>query len=207
MARHAPLDLRERAAAIAGRPLLPNQIDKFNKYLELLREWGSVHRLIGSTDPAWIVENLFLDSLLFLRLLPATVRSVMDLGAGAGVPGVPIKIACPDLQLVLVESKQRKVSFLSTVVRELELTDTGVVNARAESAPAELLGAFDAVVMRCAGQSDRLVPFALSFLRPGGVVIKSASPMPSERQAPNMVRVPGVKSGAQRTFEVYRHPR
>ncbi len=206
MARHAPLDLRERAAAIAGRPLLPNQVHQFNKYLELLKKWGSVHRLIGSTDSAWIVENLFLDSLLFLRLLPGTAHSVMDLGAGAGVPGVPIKIARPEIRLTLVESKQRKVSFLSTVVRELELTDTRVVNARAESAPAELLGAFDTVVMRCAGPSHRLVPFALRFLRPGGVVIKSASPTPGERQALNMVRVSGVKAGAQRTFEVYRHP-
>lgn len=206
MARHAPLDLRERAAAIAGRPLLPNQIAQFNKYLELLRKWGAVHRLIGSTDPAWIVENLFLDSLLFLKLIPPNVRSLMDLGSGAGVPGLPIKIVRPEVHVTLVESRQRKVSFLSTVVRELELTETRIINARAESAPAELLGAFDTVVMRCAGPSHRLLPFALSFLRPGGVVIKSASPRSGERQGPDMVRVPGLKAGAQRTFEVYQRP-
>ncbi|MBI2014675.1 MAG: class I SAM-dependent methyltransferase, partial [Candidatus Rokubacteria bacterium] len=67
-------------------------------------KWQKTQRLIGSDDPAWIVENLFLDSLLFLRFLPTPVRSLLDLGSGAGLPGIPLKIVRGNLDLVLVES-------------------------------------------------------------------------------------------------------
>ena len=85
--------------------------------------------MVGSDGPAWIVENLFLDSLLFLRVLPTPLHSLLDLGSGAGLPGIPLKIVRGDLELVLVESRRRRASFLSTVVRELALANVRVIDA------------------------------------------------------------------------------
>ena len=109
------------ARRILGRALDQSEEGRFDKYLTLLIKWSSVHRLVGWTEPVWIVENLFLDSLLFLKVLPDTVRSLMDLGSGAGIPGVPLKIVRRHLQVTLLEARERRVSFLSTVVRELGL--------------------------------------------------------------------------------------
>jgi len=106
-----------------------------------LLEWQRTHRLVGSSEPRWIVENLFLDSLLFLRVLPPGITTLLDLGSGAGIPGIPIKLVRPAIQLVLVESRRRRASFLSTAVRDLGLSGTRVVGGRAEDHLAELAGA------------------------------------------------------------------
>jgi 16S rRNA (guanine527-N7)-methyltransferase len=158
--------------------------------------------LIGWTEPLWIVENLFLDSLLFLKVLPGTVRSLMDLGSGAGIPGIPIKIVQPSIRLTLLEARQRRASFLSTAIRELALPETRVVNERAEQASGDLAGSFDAVVVRCVGTPDRLVPLALGFLRPGGLLVSSAAPDESSRRPDDVVVVPGFRAGTTRTFVV-----
>ncbi len=163
-------------------------------------KWGSIHRLIGSTAPTWVVEHLFLDSLLFLNLIPPTTETLMDLGSGPGVPGVPIKIVRPELQVTLVEARQRKVSFLSTVVRELGLAQTRVVNARAEAAPEELHGTFDAVVMRCAGDLGSVLTLAARFVVPGGLVIASGPPQPRGLPSGEWIQIPGVRPGSTRAF-------
>src|SRR5918992_1358518 len=109
------------AREILGRPLSQSEAALFYKYMTLLIKWSSTHRMIGWAEPLWIVENLFLDSLLFLRILPPDIRSVMDLGAGAGIPGIPLKIVCSELHVTLLEARRRRAFFLSTVVRELGL--------------------------------------------------------------------------------------
>ena len=73
---------------------------------------GIGHRIIGSTEPDWIVEGLLLDSLLFLRVLSPDVQSILDFGAGAGLPGIPIKIVRPEIELTLLEARRRRASFL-----------------------------------------------------------------------------------------------
>ena len=78
--------LTSGARSSLGRALTEPELEAFDKYLKLLQQWQRSQRLIGSTEPRWIVENLFLDSLLFLHLVPDDVRSVADLGSGAGVP-------------------------------------------------------------------------------------------------------------------------
>lgn len=198
-------ELREGAREILGRHLSNPEADLFSKYLKLLNKWGSVSRLIGSTDPDWIVERLFLDSLLFLRVLPASVRSLLDFGAGAGVPGIPIRIVKPEMELTLLEGQRRRASFLSTVVRELGLHRVRIVHARAEQTLDELRGAFDAVVMRCAGSLDETLPLAVQFVRPAGVVIASGPPYARHPYpGTEWVTVPGVGAGATRRFAVAR---
>jgi len=102
--------LSRGARAILDRPLSERETSLFNNYMILLNKWQRTQRLAGSAEPGWVVENLLLDSLLFLHVLPPSLTSLLDLGSGAGIPGIPIKIVAPDVKLVLVESRRRRAS-------------------------------------------------------------------------------------------------
>ncbi len=200
----AALDsLAAGARSILGRSLQDRELDSFDKYLKLLQKWQKIHRLVGSTEPGWVVENLFLDSLLFLRVLPADVSSVADLGSGAGFPGIPIKIVRGDLDIALIESREHRVSFLSTVLRELALEGVRVVAGRVEGLPSEMRGTFGAVVMRCAGDVQRLLPQAARLLVPEGLIVASGPPASVAGQG-QWVEVPGIRPDKTRRFAVYR---
>ena len=168
--------LRRGAREILGRRLNGEESDKLVKYLELLIKWKRVQRLIGSSIPATIVDDLILDSLLFVRVLSPGVERLMDLGSGAGLPGIPLSIVLPSVQITLVEAKQKRASFLSTAIRELSLSSTRVINSRAEDLAPEYERSFEAVVMRCAGPLDDMIPLAARFVAPGGSVVASGPP-------------------------------
>ncbi|MGH7389835.1 MAG: 16S rRNA (guanine(527)-N(7))-methyltransferase RsmG [Candidatus Rokuibacteriota bacterium] len=178
--------------------------ERFEKYLKLLIDWSKTYRLVGSTEPRWIIERLLLDSLLFLRAVPDLGGALLDLGSGAGLPGLPLRIVLPGLELTMVEARRRRASFLSTVVRELGLERTTVVSERAESAVKRLAHSFDFVVMRCAGSPDDLMPLASSFVRSGGAVVASGPPRPRPLRYGEWVAVEGVRPGEIRRFAVYR---
>ena len=196
LARHAPLSV--------GRPLTALELDSFDRYLELLQRWQKAQRLVGSTEPEWVVENLFLDSLLFIRLLPVSIHSLADLGSGAGFPGIPIKIVCPHVAVTLIESRERRASFLAAAVRELHLGRVRVLNARAEQVADEMPGSFSAVVTRCAGDPHRVIPIAAKLVAPGGIVIAAGSPGPRLLPAGAWHEVTQGPGGRTRKFAVHR---
>jgi len=129
-----------------------------------------------------------------------------DLGSGAGLPGIPIKIVRPELRVTLIESRERRASFLAAVIRELELQGCRVVADRAEVAAD--VAVYDAVVMRCAGDLEELVPVAARLTKPGGSVIASGPPRVRAAPLPSMplewVEVP--RAIGTRRFAVYRKP-
>jgi 16S rRNA (guanine527-N7)-methyltransferase len=194
------------AAPILGRSLSRREQDDFTKYLTLLLKWQRAHRLIGSAEPMWIVEHLFLDSLLFLKLLPASVRALADVGSGAGLPGLPIKIVRPEVQIALIESRRRRAMFLTTAIREIALTGARVLEGRVERLIQEHRGSFDAVVMRCAGDLEEMIPLAAGLLPDHGIVIASGPPRPKLISTVEWITVPGIKTGSTRLFGVYRKP-
>jgi 16S rRNA (guanine527-N7)-methyltransferase len=197
--------LAQEAQLILERPLSDGELTSFQKYLLLLQKWQRSQRLMGSAEPDWIVHNLFLDSLLFLRVLPRDAAAVADVGSGAGLPGVPLAIVRPAVAMTLIESRERRVSFLSAVVRELPLPNTRVVRARVEGVASTLRQQFDAVVMRCAGDFAQLARSAAELVRPGGCVIASAPPASSRRRlsAGLWVEVPGLSADRLRGFAVH----
>jgi len=136
--------------------------------------------MIGSTDPTWLADHLLLDSLVFLHVIPPTVKCLVDIGSGAGVPGLPIKIVRPDIRMLLVESRQRRASFLKTAVRELELVDVEILSERVLSVPARWRKAFDVAVARCAGGVESTLKLGLGFVRTGGMVAVSGPPDPCD---------------------------
>jgi 16S rRNA (guanine527-N7)-methyltransferase len=174
----APETLSAGARAILGRPLTDPEAERFSKYLELLITWQRSQRLVGSSDPGWIVDHIILDSLLFDPLLPTGSDRILDVGSGAGVPGVPLKIVRARAAFTLLEARAKRVSFLSTVVRELALDGCEVLNSRLEAITFDRRDGYDAVVMRCAGDPAALQAAALPLLRRGGLMIASGPPRP-----------------------------
>jgi 16S rRNA (guanine527-N7)-methyltransferase len=154
---------------IPGRP----EITRFRRYLELLVAWNRTHRLTGAKTPGDIVRELFQDSLLFLKTLPAGRLKMVDIGTGAGIPGVPLLIVRPDdISLTMIESRRKCVSFLSALKRQLDLVDLRIVEGRAEQLVGQVAGlaeAFDVVVTR--GVGITLLPSAMRYLRHDGLFI------------------------------------
>lgn len=194
--------LRRGAREILGRSLADEEANKLVKYLELLIKWQKVQRLVGSSDPASIVDDMLLDSLLFVRVLSPNVARLMDLGSGAGLPGIPLSIVLPSTQVTLIEPKQKRASFLSTAVRELGLRSTRVVNSRAEDLPSEFERSFEAVVLRCAGPLDAVMPLAARFVAPGGSVIASGPPKAKPLTEGSWTNVSRPGGGGARLFAV-----
>ena len=201
----SPLDaLASGGARILGRTLTGSELESFDKYLKLLQKWQRAQRLIGSSDAAWIVDKLFLDSLLFLRALPPAFRSLADVGSGAGLPGIPIKIVRPEVRAALIESRARRASFLSSAIRELGLREAQVVTSRVEDYAIQQRGAFDVVVMRCAGDFADLAGPARDLVAAGGMVVASGPPRRRPLAAGEWVEVPGQAQGETRRFAVVR---
>jgi 16S rRNA (guanine527-N7)-methyltransferase len=201
----AEVNLRKWAATILGRPLAETEASALWAYLDLLETWNRVHRLIGSSDRRWMVEHIILDSLLFLAVLPGMSESLLDIGSGAGVPGIPIGIVRPEVSIVLVESRRKRVSFLATVIRELGLSRTEVVHGRAEGL---ISGGrrFDAVVARCAGAPKAVLDLGSYLVSPGGCVVIAGSPRVATGRDADSVAVANPMTGSPRHFLVRRAP-
>lgn len=162
---------RERliaGAAAVGVRLDAGAVDRFGRYAELLGQWGSKTNLISCRTAAELVDRHFVDSLMLAPLLPEHA-SVVDLGSGAGFPGVPLAIVRALRCLVLVESRRRRASFLREVRRNLTLDKTLIVEARAEHGPErEGIGLCDAAVCRAVWSDEAVLPIAARWLRPSG---------------------------------------
>ena len=167
----------ERVAGQAlGRAIAATESNALYKYLNLLIKWQKSQRLLGSSEPSWIVEHVIADSLLFARVIPAGSRTLCDVGSGAGIPGIPLAAIMPSVDVTLLEARQKRGSFLAAVIRELGLANCRLVIRRIEDAEVELRGHFDVAVMRCAGNPTALWPEIRPLLKEGGVAIASGPP-------------------------------
>ena len=186
-------DLLSAFPALVGRPATEDDRLRFQLYLDLFIRWNRVHRMTALASARAIVQGLFLDSLLFLRVLPPRPLKVVDIGAGSGIPGLPIRLADPAISLTLIEAKRKRVSFLLTICRELGLSDVTVLEGRAErlveQAP-ELAQSFDAAVARAVGPEGDLLPLAFRYLRPGGTIVLAGSPRKAATGHLEAIKVP-----------------
>ena len=151
--------------------LTDEHISAFERYIDELKVWAEHMNLIRREDDREIVLKDFLDSLTVTRYLSGGA-SVMDLGSGAGFPGIPAKIVRPDLTMVLLEARRKKVFFLKNLIRYL-----GLVRAEAhwygESKEIEknFRGAFDYVISRAFGSLQEFSSKGIPFLRQGGILL------------------------------------
>ena len=171
-------DLMAALEVVIGSAPVPGTRGRFERYLEVFARWNRTHRMTALGSPDAIVRELFLDSLLFLPLLPPRPLRLLDIGAGSGIPGLPLRLADPSMRLTLLDSRRKRISFLRAACRELDLSDVVVLEGRAEELAVSAQGsrAFDAVVCRAVGPPTRLLPMAMAFLRPGGILVVSGPP-------------------------------
>jgi 16S rRNA (guanine527-N7)-methyltransferase len=167
---------------LLGRAATPAERNAFGRYADLLILWNRTHHLTALRTRAGIGRGLFLDSLLFRALLLRAPLRVLDIGAGAGIPGVPLRMVEPTLSLTLIESRRKPVSFLHALTRELAMPDITVHHGRAEdiiSEVPELKGKFDAVLTRAVGLGVGLIETAMAYLKTGGRLVASGPPVGS----------------------------
>ncbi len=169
------IPILERGAGALGLILTTRQLDQYVRYAEMLAEWNATRmNLTRLTTPLDIAVKHFLDSLVLLRAvtLPPEAR-VIDVGTGAGFPGLALKIARPDLKVTLLDSTAKKLSFCRAVIEDLRLDAVSSVHARAEEASRrqEHAGAYDIVAARAVAPLDKLLPWCAPFACPGGRIV------------------------------------
>ncbi len=153
------------------------QCVKFEQYLSLLLKWNKVHNLTAIRDTENVVKRHFLESLAIIPHLGSS-RTILDLGTGAGFPGIPLAIMRPTWQVTVLDSAHKKIAFCQEVVRVCNLRYVRVILSRAE-APSIVhkLGRFDAVVSRATWSLAEFLPMALPYLHiPDGIIVAMKRP-------------------------------
>lgn len=171
-----PLDVLKAGASELGIDLSDRQLDLLDKFASLLVDANRQLNLTRITEPEDIVTKHYLDSLLYLWTFDFVEgASVVDVGAGAGFPGIPIKIARPDLRVVLLDSTAKKVRFLEHAISKLALDDVEAVHGRAEDLAHQknYREQFDAAVARALAELKILAELCLPLVRVGGGVVAS----------------------------------
>ncbi len=154
-----------------GISLENEQIDKFNKYYELLFEKNKVMNLTGITEYKDVVIKHFLDSVLtYKSILKKDTESIIDIGTGAGFPGIPLKIIFPEKKFLLLDSLNKRINFLNEVIENLELKEIDAVHGRAEELghKKEYREKFDLCVSRAVSNLSTLSEYTLPFIKVNG---------------------------------------
>lgn len=184
------------SADLVGVQIGEKEAVSFEKYLQLLLEWNNKMNLTAITDPDEIVIKHFIDSIVLVpHLKKKTNISILDVGTGAGFPGIPLKILLPEINVVLLDSLNKRVSFLQTVIDELGLQGISAVHGRAEDFGRQprFRESYDIVVSRAVARLSVLAELCLPFVKMGGsfVSYKGAKVDEELKEAKNAIKLLG----------------
>ncbi len=195
-------------AADLGAPIHPNCIPKLRRYVDLLAEWNRYFNLTAIEDPAEVVTKHILDSLTVAGVIDLSgVRTVIDVGTGAGFPGLVLKIAYPHLRVVLLDALNKRLRFLERVAQALELDGVTTLHARAEDAaspvwigPDRHRESYDLVTARAVARLNTLSEWLVPFARVGGRIVAMKGPNVGDElvQAETAFRLLGVGNATVR---------
>lgn len=173
MAGQSPEELLRSGLDILEIPYSDNQISSFLAYLSELKKWNRAYNLTALKTDGDIIVKHFLDSLLFLKVLPEHVRTAADIGSGAGFPGIPLKIMCPEISFYLIEPTQKKALFLKHVCSRLGLRGVAILNSRIEDVGGLKV---DAAMTRALFSVGEFIEKTRGMLNEKGVLILSKGP-------------------------------
>lgn len=157
----------------------PVALEKLERLLVLLDKWNHVYNLTAIRDPSESVSHHILDSLAVAEFLPE--GRLADVGSGAGFPGIPLALACPQRQVVLIDSSQKKAAFMQQAVLELGLGNVTVIHSRVEAYRPQLL--FPVVISRAFAELSQFISAARHLCSPGGRLIAMKGLRPDEELA------------------------
>lgn len=164
-------------ARLLGVRLPADAARKFDIYLEELRLWSRVVRLVSQSEPEVVIRKHILDSVAISPLIPPGFR-LIDLGSGAGFPGLVLAIVIPSLDIALVEARRRRVNFLREAIRKLRVTNVSVYEERAEALAKEehLRASFDVAVSRATWSLEEFLRLAHPFVSSGSMALAMKGP-------------------------------
>jgi len=191
------------------------QLTQFMRYYELLVEWNSFMNLTAITDFDEVCKKHFADSVSLVKAIDLTKDlSVIDIGTGAGFPGIPLKIVFPNLKITLLDSLGKRVKFLDTVIDELQLSGIDTLHGRAEdyAKPGKMRESFDLCVSRAVANLSTLSEYCLPYVKKGGFFIsyKSEKIEEESHDAEHAIKLLGGKVTDQIAFtlpdsDIYRN--
>lgn len=198
-----------------GIKLNADQIDRFIRYYEILVEWNSFMNLTAITEFDEVCSKHFIDSISLFKVIDCTKDySLIDVGTGAGFPGIPLKIAFPGLNIVLLDSLGKRVKFLNEVIEKLQLKNIEAIHGRAEdyARPELFREKFDICVSRAVANLSTLSEYCLPYVKVNGYFISYKSEKISEESltAKNAIEILGGKVYRQEEFilpgsDIYRN--
>ena len=172
---HRLYELFQRTAAPFEVEITPELAERFDRYRVLLQDWNTRMNLTAITDDEGIIVKHFADSLSLVPLIKALGRqngslSLADVGTGAGFPGIPLKLAMPELRVCLIDSLAKRLTFLNEVISQLSLSGIETVHARAEDAGRDKMyrDRFDIVSARAVASMPVLLEYCMPLVKPGG---------------------------------------
>lgn len=172
-----PEDILIKGLSELGHEATTAQLVQFDTYLAQLKRWNKAYSLTSLRTDRDIIVKHFLDSALYLNAIPSEVQSIADIGAGAGFPGVVLKILVPGLQVILIEPALKKETYLRNLISKLKLEGISTIRARVEDVSDIQV---DAVCTRALFSVKEFVEKAGHLVRPGGLFILSKGPKGDE---------------------------
>ncbi len=154
-----------------GLILTDKQLNQFRQYLLLLQEWNEKMNLTSIIEEEAVYEKHFYDCLLSIDQIDFNNKTLLDIGAGAGFPSIPLKIAFPTLKLTVLDSLQKRMIFIEEVVKKLDLKDVNIVVSRAEDYALSNRETFDIVTSRAVARLNILAELSLPLVKLGGIFL------------------------------------
>lgn len=187
--------------------LSEHQLHQFYKYFELLVEWNKIMNLTAITEMEEVVTKHFVDSLTLVKAIPDLGEkggTILDMGTGAGFPGIPLKIVYPNLKITLLDSLNKRIKFLNEVIGEIGLEDITAIHGRAEDygRNKDYREQFDYCVSRAVANLSTLSEYCMPYVKIGGTFISYKSGKIDEelKEAKGAVKLLGGKVEQVITF-------
>lgn len=189
-------DLMKRAANEVGLELTELQYEQFIKYMRLLQEWNEKINLTAITDDEEVIKKHFIDCIkAFKSDTIKNAKTIIDVGTGAGFPGLPIAIMNPNVKVTLLDSLNKRINYLNTVVRELGLKNVTTIHSRAEDGARkpELREKFDVATSRAVANMAVLSEYCMPYVKKDGYFVALKGPAVDEelKNATNAIKTLG----------------